>query len=100
MGTSGGRRKRTRGEVEELPSGSLRVRVYAGVDPVSGKRYFLTETIPAGHDAAKLAEQARTRAAQPGGRAPQPAEQGHGLADARQVGLRCWTSRRPPAAHT
>jgi integrase len=26
-------RKRSRGEIETLPSGSLRVRVYAGIDP-------------------------------------------------------------------
>jgi integrase len=49
------RRKRQRGEIETLPSGSLRVRVYAGVDPISGKRHHLTEVIPAGKDAAKLA---------------------------------------------
>ena len=55
------RRRRQRGEVETLPSGSLRVRVYAGVDPISGKRHYLSEVIPAGKDAAKLAEKARTR---------------------------------------
>ncbi|MCO1658911.1 tyrosine-type recombinase/integrase [Pseudonocardia humida] len=55
------RRQRQRGEIETLPSGSLRVRVYAGVDPISGKRHHLTEVIPAGKDAAKLAEKARTR---------------------------------------
>src|SRR6476660_7379174 len=54
-------RKRTRGEIETLPSGSLRVRVYAGTDPLSGKRHYLTETIPAGPKAAKEAEKARTR---------------------------------------
>jgi hypothetical protein len=26
--------KKVRGEVEELPSGSFRVRVYAGIDPL------------------------------------------------------------------
>jgi integrase len=45
------RRKRTRGEVEELPSGSLRIRVYAGIDPVTRKRHYLTETIPPGPNA-------------------------------------------------
>ncbi|MBN9102355.1 MAG: tyrosine-type recombinase/integrase [Pseudonocardia sp.] len=55
------RRRRQRGEIETLPSGSLRVRVYAGIDPISGKRHYLTEVIPAGKDAAKLAEKARTR---------------------------------------
>ncbi|MFQ6212449.1 hypothetical protein ACLMMQ_29835, partial [Bacillus mobilis] len=43
--------KRQRGEIMELPSGSLRVRVYAGVDPLTGKRHYLTETITAGRDA-------------------------------------------------
>ena len=44
-----------------LPSGSLRVRVYAGIDPLTGKKHHLTEVIPAGKDAEKLAEKARTR---------------------------------------
>jgi integrase len=44
-----------------LPSGSLRVRVYAGIDPISGKRHYLSEVIPAGKNAGKLAEKARTR---------------------------------------
>jgi integrase len=35
------------------------VRVYAGLDPVTKRPNVLTETIPAGHDAAKLAEQTR-----------------------------------------
>ncbi|MFE2618241.1 hypothetical protein ACFXA2_32020 [Micromonospora chalcea] len=35
--------------------------VYAGVDPISGKRHYLTEVIPAGRTAAKEAEKARTR---------------------------------------
>lgn len=54
-------RSRTRGEVEELPSGSLRVRVYAGIDPVSKKKHYLVETVPAGPSAARDAERARTR---------------------------------------
>jgi integrase len=54
-------RKRSRGEIETLPSGSLRVRVYAGIDPVSGRRQYLTETIPAGPNAAAEAERVRTR---------------------------------------
>jgi hypothetical protein len=53
--------KRQRGEIEKLPSGSLRVRVYAGIDPVTGKKHHLTEVIPAGARADKLAEKARTR---------------------------------------
>jgi len=55
------RRSRSRGEIETLPSGSLRVRVYAGIDSISGKRHYLTEVVPAGKDAGKLAEKARTR---------------------------------------
>ncbi len=54
-------RQRKRGEVEVLPSGSFRVRVYAGIDPLSGKRHYLTEVVPAGPKAAKEAEKVRTR---------------------------------------
>lgn len=54
-------RKRTRGEIETLPSGSLRVRVYAGIDPVSRKKHYLVETVPAGPTAAREAERVRTR---------------------------------------
>jgi Bacterial regulatory proteins, gntR family len=54
-------RKRVRGEIEALPSGSFRVRVYAGLDPITKKRHDLTEVVPAGPKAAKLAEKARTR---------------------------------------
>jgi hypothetical protein len=41
------RRQRARGYVEELPSGALRVVVYAGIDPVTKRRHYLRETIPA-----------------------------------------------------
>ena len=54
-------RSRTRGGVEKLPSGSLRVSVYAGIDSVSNKRHYLVETIPAGPSAARDAERVRTR---------------------------------------
>lgn len=55
-------RKRLRGEIETLPSGGFRVRVYAGIDPVTKKRHYLSEVIPAGApNAARLAEEARTR---------------------------------------
>ena len=37
------------------------MKVYSGYDPVTGRRHYLTETMPAGPDAAKLAEKARTR---------------------------------------
>jgi hypothetical protein len=39
---------RVRGGIDELPSGALRVRVYAGLDPVSKRRHYLTEIIAAG----------------------------------------------------
>jgi hypothetical protein len=35
--------------------------VYAGIDPVSKKKHYLVETVPAGPRAAKEAEQVRTR---------------------------------------
>ncbi len=54
-------RIRARGRVERLPSGSLRVSVYAGIDPVSKKRHYLVETVPAGPSAARDAERVRTR---------------------------------------
>jgi hypothetical protein len=52
---------RTRGEIEHLPSGSYRVRVYAGIDPLTRKRHYLTEVVPAGPKAAAQAEKVRTR---------------------------------------
>jgi hypothetical protein len=48
--TGSTRRKRPRGEIETLPSGSLRLRVYAGIDPISGKKHHVVEVIPAGKD--------------------------------------------------
>ena len=61
MGKSTGSRRAPRGEIETLPSGSLRVRVYAGVDPVSGRRIHLTETVPAGPGAHAEAAKVRDR---------------------------------------
>ncbi len=61
MPVRGEPRRRARGEIETLPSGSLRVRVYAGVDPVSKKRRYLVETVPAGPAAAGEAETVRAR---------------------------------------
>ena len=55
------RSRRSRGEIERLPSGSLRVRVYDGLDPASKKRRYLVETVPAGPEAAAEAERVRTR---------------------------------------
>jgi integrase/DNA-binding transcriptional regulator YhcF (GntR family) len=56
-----GQKRRVRGEIELLPSGSLRVKVYAGIDPLSGRRHYLNETVPPGPNAEKDAEQVRTR---------------------------------------
>ena len=48
MAKANGRKKRDRGGIDALPSGAIRVRVYAGIDPVSKRRHDLTEVIPAG----------------------------------------------------
>jgi integrase len=53
--------KRPRGTIEELPSGSLRVRVYAGLDPVTKRRFYPEEVIPPGPKQAREAERAGTR---------------------------------------
>ncbi len=55
------RRKRTRGSIDMLPSGALRVRVHAGRDPVTKRRHDLVEIIPPGPTAKTVAEKARTR---------------------------------------
>ena len=57
-------RTRARGNIETLRSGALRVRVYAGVDPFTGKRHYLTEVVPAGPRAEAEAESVRTRLVQ------------------------------------
>lgn len=54
-------RQRQRGAIDELPSGALRVRVYAGKDPVSGRRNDLVEIIEPGSKQAARAEAARAR---------------------------------------
>ncbi len=56
-----GHRHRPRGGVEILPSGALRVRVYAGTDPVSGRRHYLKEVVPAGPDAERRADAVRVK---------------------------------------
>jgi LacI family transcriptional regulator, xylobiose transport system transcriptional regulator len=58
---TGSAEPRARGEIETLPSGSLRVRVYAGVDPTSKKRQYLVQTVPAGAGAADEADRVRAR---------------------------------------
>src|SRR4249919_2601871 len=55
------RRKRARGSIEAQPSGALRVRVYAGYDPLTRKRHYLTEMVGAGPKAEAEAERVRTR---------------------------------------
>ena len=45
-------RARPRGNITPLPSGSLRVRVYAGTDSLTGKANYLTETVKPGPKAA------------------------------------------------
>lgn len=57
------RRKRQRGSVERLPSGALRVVVYAGTDPLTGRRHYLREVAPAGPQAAAEAEKVMRRLA-------------------------------------
>lgn len=50
-----------RGSIGRLPSASLRVRVYAGANPVTGRPRYLTQTIPAGPNAGEEAEAACRR---------------------------------------
>ena len=38
--------KTSRGHIQRLPSGSFRVKVYAGTDPVTGKARLLRQTCP------------------------------------------------------
>jgi integrase len=54
-------RRRTRGRIEVLPSGALRVSVYAGQNPVTKQRHYLREVVPAGPKSAAQAEKVRTR---------------------------------------
>ncbi|CAA9416407.1 MAG: integrase family protein [uncultured Pseudonocardia sp.] len=60
-GRPGTGKARARGNIETLRSGALRVRVYAGEDPVTGKRHNLIEVIPPGPKAWREAEAARAR---------------------------------------
>lgn len=56
--------RRARGVIQTLPSGTLRVRVFAGYDPVTKKRHYLNETVSAGSSPAatlREAEKVRTR---------------------------------------
>lgn len=55
------KRTRAKGSIDQLPSGALRVRVFAGYDPLTGRRLDLQEVVPAGPRAAAEAERARLR---------------------------------------
>jgi integrase len=57
-----------RGHIEQLPSGSFRVHVYAGTDPVTGRPRRLRETCP--DDAAAAATLGRLLTEADGGRFP------------------------------
>lgn len=54
-------RKRQQGSIDELPSGALRVRVYAGADPITKRRHDLVEVVPAGPKAWDQADEVRRR---------------------------------------
>lgn len=41
------RRDQDRGTIDKLPSGALRVRVFAGRDPITKRRHDLTKVLPA-----------------------------------------------------
>lgn len=61
MARTSQRPRRPRGSIDELASGSLRVRVYAGVDPVTKRPHYLTKVIPAGPKADDLAQKVLTK---------------------------------------
>lgn len=63
MAGSGRRSRRQRGSIERLPSGALRVAVYTGFDPVTGKRHYLREIVAAGPAAEGEAERVLRRLA-------------------------------------
>ena len=52
---------RARGNIETLRSGALRVRVYAGIDPVTKKRHNLIQVVEPGPKAWRKAEEVRDR---------------------------------------
>jgi hypothetical protein len=63
MTQTGRARGRPRGNVEKLANGLLRVRVYAGLDPVSGTQHYLREVIKQGPKAEVEAQKALRRLA-------------------------------------
>jgi integrase/DNA-binding transcriptional regulator YhcF (GntR family) len=60
-GRPGSGKSRARGNIETLRSGALRVRVYAGIDPVTKKRHNLIEVVEPGPKALRKAEEIRDR---------------------------------------
>ncbi|SDH44043.1 hypothetical protein [Pseudonocardia oroxyli] len=60
-GKPGTHSKRATGSIEKLPSGALRVRVYAGVDPLSKRCHELIEIDRPGPQVEKEAEAVRVR---------------------------------------
>jgi hypothetical protein len=52
---------RSEARIEERPSGSLRVTVYAGHDPLTKRRHYICEVIPAGPTAEAEAAEALRR---------------------------------------
>lgn len=59
--TTNTKRKSREPAVDVLPSGTLRVRVYPGVDPISKREIYLTETVRAKPNAEREAKKVRTR---------------------------------------
>ncbi|HEX6339923.1 tyrosine-type recombinase/integrase [Umezawaea sp.] len=68
------RPSQAQGSVEQLPSGSWRIRVYAGVDPSTGRSRYASETIPDSPTALIEIEEARQRLLTAG----RGSHQGHG----------------------
>ena len=60
--------KTSKGHIQQLPSGSFRVKVYAGIDPVTGKARLLRQTCP--DEAAAYAALSRMLVEAGGGRFP------------------------------
>ena len=59
MAKRDGKKKRQPGNDETLPSGSIRVRVYAGIDPVTNVARYLRETVPPGPDQKREVERVK-----------------------------------------
>jgi hypothetical protein len=59
MARGDSKKKRQPGSDESLPSGSVRVRVYAGIDPVTNTARYLRETVPAGPDQKREVERVK-----------------------------------------